>query len=95
MNRVKGISYRRPLWTIMRFWKDADGLIDDADEVGSFWSQDDAVAETNRLNQGNTDPAVSYDVIQAEASGVYPADEEPPWVRDAERLIRRGYEKGE
>jgi hypothetical protein len=80
---------------VTRFWEDADGLTDDAKEIASFWNQREAAAEANRLNHSNTDPAVWYEVIEAEVSGVYPADEKPPWVRDPERLIRRGYERRE
>jgi len=90
---VKGIPYRRPEWVVWRFWKDADGVTDDAKDSGRFWDRSEAVAEANRRNDANTDPAVWYEVIESEATGVYPADEKPPWVPDPGRLRRRGYER--
>lgn len=93
MSGVKGIRYRRPRWIVMRFWKDEDGRTDDAKDIGHFWNQPEAVAEANHLNDANDDPAVWFEVIEVEASGIYPADENPPWVPDPERLIRRGYER--
>lgn len=77
----------------MRFWKDEDGRDDDAKNVGHFWNEPEAVAEAGRLNESNDDPAVRFEIIEVESSGIYPADENPPWVPDPERLIRRGYEQ--
>ena len=93
MDGVEGIRYRRPQWILTRFWKDDDGRTDDAKHIGYFWSQAEATAEASHLNETNDDPAAWYEVIEVEASGVYPADENPPWVPDLERLTRRGYER--
>jgi hypothetical protein len=95
MSVMEGIRYRRASWIVWRFWKDDDGRTDDAKVIGGFWNESEAVAEASRLNESNTDPAVWYEVIETEASGVYPADENPPWVPDPERLTRRGYERQE
>ena len=92
---MEGVPFRRPLWTVLRYAEDADGRIDDQKLVGSFWEEGRAREEASRLIQASGDPAVGYAVIQGEASGVYPADENPPWIRDPERLTRRGYEKPE
>jgi hypothetical protein len=92
---MEGIRYRRPLWTVMRFAEDTDGRMDDAKDVASFWEEAPARDEATRLSQTNDDPTVTYEVVEVEATGVYPADEEPPWVRDPERLVRRGHEKPE
>jgi hypothetical protein len=92
MRRMEGVRFRKPLWTVIRY---ADGRIDDATDVGSFWEEARARDEASRLTQANGDSTVSYEVVEGEASGVYPADENPPWMPDPERLIRRGYEKSE
>jgi hypothetical protein len=77
---------------VMRFAEDTDGRIDDAKDVASFWEEARARDEASRLNQANRDQTVIYEVVEVEASGVYPADEEPPWVPDPERFSSRGYE---
>jgi hypothetical protein len=89
---VEGIRETRPVWTVFRFGQDGHGRTDSAVEIASFWDQAEALAERERLSAANTDVAVSYEVIEAEATVVYPADEPPPWVHDPDRLRRRGYE---
>jgi hypothetical protein len=92
MVRVEGIRYRKPVWVVYRFWQNADGIDDDAKDLGLFWDQTGAVEEADRLNRSNTDPAVRYEVLEHEVIGVYPADEKPPWVSDPDRWKKRGYE---
>jgi hypothetical protein len=92
---VEGIRFRRPCWIVWSFWKDEDGRTDDAKIIGRFWGHSEALAEMNRQNEANTDESAWFEVTETEASGVYPADEKPPWVPDPDRLARRGYERPE
>jgi hypothetical protein len=77
------------VWQLLN---DADGRVDGSKEIESFWEKAQALDEADRLNGANTDRDVFYEAIEAEARGVYPADEPPPWVPDPDRLTRRGYE---
>jgi hypothetical protein len=89
---VEGIRETRPVWTVFRIGQDEHGRDDSFVEIASFWDRAEAVAERERLNGANADVAVYYEVIEAEATVVYPADESPPWVHDPDRLRKRGYE---
>jgi hypothetical protein len=50
------------------------------------------MAERERLNAMSGGSEVHHEVVTAEATVVYPADELPPWMHDPDRLKRRGYE---
>lgn len=89
---MHGIRYQRPVWTVYRMWTNEAGRVDDARDVGTFWEQGRAESEAARLNHANADTAVEYIVSESEATGYYPADEEPPWVSDPDRWRKRGYE---
>jgi hypothetical protein len=95
IRRMEGVRFRRPIWTVMRYAENADGRIDEATRVGSFWNKTQADEEASRLNDANGQAAVFFEVLESVATGVYPADEEPPWVPDLKRLARRGYETTE
>jgi hypothetical protein len=77
----------------MRFWEDENGLTEESRHLGSFWDKAEAVGELDRLRESTDDSSTTYEVIEVDASGVYPADETPPWVHDPDRLHRRGYEQ--
>jgi hypothetical protein len=79
----------------MRFAEDVNGGGSDVQDIASFWHEAKAVDEASRRNSANTDSTVTFEVIESEATGVYPADENPPWASDPERLARRGYETAE
>jgi hypothetical protein len=89
---MEGIRFRRPTWTVYRIWTDEDGIDDAIKDMGLFWGEENAVEEAARLNEANEDPDIRFEVIEHVTTGIYPADESPPWVPDPERLARRGYE---
>ena len=93
MKRVQGIRETRPVWWVMRFERDEHGLADDAKEVARCWNRSEADAERDRLAGANADAAVHYEVIEVEATFVYPEDESPPWISDPDRWKKRGYER--
>ncbi len=86
------IRWERPLWTVLRQKLGDYGQAQEQDLLGDFWERPLAEAECRRLVALNRDPDIEYDVIETGASGVYPADECPPWEADPDRLRRRGYE---
>ncbi len=90
---MKPIRYTRPVWLLMRFELDEDGRDDDCVEIGSFWERAEAVAERERLAALVESPSVHYELIETEATGVYPDDESPPWISDPDRWKKRGYER--
>lgn len=89
---MEAVRFERPVWTVYRFGLDADGRLDDAIDMGSWWTLSDADAECQRLASLNDDPDYFYEVVEGTASGVYSADEAPPWIEDPERLRRLGHE---
>ncbi len=89
---VEGIRETRPLWLVVRFERDDYGLDDNSVDIASFWDRAEALAERDRLESTNIDPTAHHEIIEAEATVVYPSDEAPPWVPDADRLKKRGYE---
>ena len=93
MRSVDAIRATHPAWHICRVEADERGEDEFFMEGGTFWSEAEARSECARLQQIQTNPAVRYEALVAEATVVYPADETPPWVPDPDRLRRRGYER--
>lgn len=89
---MRGIRFSRPLWTVALIERDKDGRDDGWVECNVFWNEADAIAERDRLAEANTDVSFYYVVSDDMATGVYPADETPPWIQDPDRLKERGYE---
>ncbi len=89
---MKGKRESHPIWIVARIEQDERGLDDGYVDCGSFWNEADAIAERDRLDAENTDPAARFVVDRNIATAVYPSDELPPWIDDPDRLKRRGYE---
>ena len=83
----------RPVWLVVRSERDEHRLDDDQEEVASYWERPLAIAERERLTRLNTEPAAHYEVIEVEATVVYPDDERPPWASDPDLRKKRGYEQ--
>jgi hypothetical protein len=79
-------------WEVARIERDKDGRDDGYVVCASYWNEADATAERERLDRGNTDESYYFVVVEQLVTVVYPADEQPPWVDDPDRLKRRGYE---
>jgi hypothetical protein len=89
---VEGVRAKHPIWIVGRYERDEDGRTDGYVEVESFWSQEEADRERDRLHALNQNPSAEYVVQEHETTVVYPADEPPPWEPDPDRLRRRGWE---
>jgi hypothetical protein len=89
---VKGIRGKHSIWTVARIEIDEHGRDDGFLPVASFWDEDEALADRQRRANAISDPTLRFEVVRAEATAVYPADESPPWAGDPDRLKRRGYE---
>jgi hypothetical protein len=89
---MESIRASHPIWEVARVERDDDGRDDGYVACASFWNEADATAERDRLERVNTDESNYFVVVEDIVTVVYPADEEPPWVDDPDRLKRRGYE---
>jgi hypothetical protein len=88
---MKGVRVTRPIWTVYRNVRTEYGE-DGAGEFGDFWDEAEAVATRDRLTAENEDDRYRFYVVRAEATVVYPEDEQPPWIDDPDRLKNRGWE---
>jgi hypothetical protein len=89
---MEGVRATHPLWLIHRVEVDERGDDESFLEAGSFWSEEEARSECERLQGLQPDLTIRYEALTIEATVVHPADESPPWVPDPDRLRRRGYE---
>jgi len=88
---MNGIGFTRPVWTVLCNVRTDYGE-DGAGAFGTFWDEAEAEATRDRLAREKDDDNYIFYVVRTEASGVYPDDEQPPWVDDPDRLKKRGWE---
>lgn len=82
------------MWTLFQFTLGSqhEGHVTGAVEIGEYWSKPEADAECSRLAALDDNTDILYEVIECTATGVYPADESPPWIHNGDQLRKRGYE---